>query len=244
MIEKKSRVFASGIGVVLTAAVGALFGACGGSDDSSLINGTPSDASSVSDVLANGDVTTTPNDSGTTPTDGSVITDGGANFGDGGTGDDGGGDFPDGGTCNRVALGTSIMSDCTALASIMTGGELQNGNYTLTKVTDIGSLTFCGKSFVAVPFQGGLVISSGSGGASDLELALDGDMTGRKSYSWSATPASGNKSPLSIDQSCPTTTTFSLPYTVTAGSAAAKAIEIEAPYGTDGATAIYHFEKD
>jgi hypothetical protein len=243
MIGKKNRVFASGISFVLTAAVGVLFGACGGSDDSSLINGTPMDASSVSDVVTNGDVTTTPNDSGTITTDGSVITDGGANFGDGGT-DDGGGDFPDGGTCNRVALAASIMSDCTALASIMTGGALENGNYSLTKVTDIGSLTFCGKSFVAVPFQGGLVISSGSGGASDLELALDGDMTGRKSYSWSATPASSNKSPLSIDQSCPTTTTFSLPYSTTNGSAAKQTIEIEAPYGTDGANAIYHFEKD
>lgn len=245
MIKNQNGVFASAVGVMIFVSTGVMFGACGGSDGSTLVSGNSDDASSSSDGVASGDGTTSTNDGSVTTDDGgSFITDGGANFGDAGS-DDGGGDFPDGGTCNRTALGTSIMSACSFIPMTLNGGALQNGTYTLTKVTDVGSLTFCNKTFAAVPFEGGLVISSGSGGASDLELALDGDMTGRKSYSWSATPASTNKSPLSIDQSCPTTSTFTLPYGIPISSGSSKpAIEIEAPYGTSGGNAIYHFEQE
>jgi hypothetical protein len=249
MIEKQNRAFASRsrvrvgvrVGVIIAAsATGLLFAACGGSDGSSLINGTTDDASSSGDALANADGATT-DDSGNTSSDSSTIDDGGANFGDASSSD--GGDFPDGGSCNRTDMGTSIMSVCSAITPFLNGGQIQNGTYTLTKVTDLGSFTFCNNTFAAVPFQGGLVISSGPDGSSHLELALDGDMTGRKSYSWNATPAKGNKTPLAIDQTCPSTNTFSLPYNVVTSSALGKAaFEIEAPYGSAGANAIYHFE--
>jgi hypothetical protein len=248
MIEKRNRAFKASMrvrvgAIVAASATGLLFAACGGSDGSSLINGTPDDASSSGDVLANDDGSTTINDSGNTTSDANVITDGGANFGDAG-GDNDGGDFPDGGSCNRTDMGPSIMSDCTAIPPFLNGGQIQNGTYVLTKVSDVGSFTFCNNTFAAVPFQGGLVVSSGPDNSSNFELALDGDMTGRKSYSWTATPAKGNKSPLGIEQSCPSTATFSLPYNIVTSSALNKqAIEIEAPYGTAGANAVYHFEK-
>jgi hypothetical protein len=252
MIEKKNRAFASRsrvrvgatVGVIIAAsATGLLFAACGGSDGSSLINGNSDDASSSADAITgdDGEGGTTSSDGGTTSSDGSITNDGGANFGDASSSD--GGDFPDGGSCNRTDMGTSIMSVCSAITPFLNGGQIQNGTYTLTKVTDLGSFTFCNNTFAAVPFQGGLVISSGPDGSSHLELALDGDMTGRKSYSWNATPAKGNKTPLAIDQTCPSTNTFSLPYNVVTSSALGKAaFEIEAPYGSAGANAIYHFE--
>jgi hypothetical protein len=240
MIETKNRVLASAFVLMST---GVLFGACGGTDGSSLINGSPGDASTDGTTQAS-DGSTSGGD-GSTPTNdgGGDITDGGANFGDASGSD--GGDFPDGGSCNRTDMGPSIMSNCSPILPLLNGGQPQNGTYILTKVTDLGSLAFCTNTFAAVPFEGGLVVSSGVDGAYDLELALDGDMTGRKSFSWSATPAKGNKSPLAIDQTCPSDSSFSLPYNVVAGSAVAKdAIEIEAPYGSAGAVALYHFEKN
>ncbi|MEO7112090.1 MAG: hypothetical protein ABI183_16725, partial [Polyangiaceae bacterium] len=140
-------------------------------------------------------------------------------------------------------MGTSIKSDCAAIPPFLNGGQIQNGTYTLTKVSDVGSFTFCNNTFSAVPFQGGLVISSGPDNSSDLELALDGDMTGRRSFSWNATPTKSSKSPLAIDQTCSSAASFSLPYNVVNSSALGKAaFEIEAPYGSAGASAVYHFE--
>jgi hypothetical protein len=245
MIETKRRIFTFGVASFVSATT--LFVACGGTDGSALINGNPTDDGSVgSDGSDVGDssVIVITGDGSTTSDGGGEITDGGENFGDAGsTGD--GGDFSDGGTCNRIDMGTVIMSDCSIVNLPAQGGQIANGTYTLTKVSDLGSLSFCNKDFVAVPFQGGAVITSASGGASAIQLALDGDATGRKSFSWTATPASTNKSPLAIDQSCPSATSFSLPYNASNGSGLAKqSFEIEAPYGTSGGTATYHFEKN
>ncbi|MEO8876218.1 MAG: hypothetical protein ABI461_11570, partial [Polyangiaceae bacterium] len=78
---------------------------------------------------------------------------------------------------------------------------------------------------------------------STIEIALDGDAAGRRSYTWTATPASTNKNPLAIAQSCPSATTFSLPYNSN-GGVGKQTLEVVAPYGSGGGNATYHFEKD
>src|ERR1017187_7858367 len=133
---------------------GILFAACGG-DDAAIgasADGGGGDGSS--------DSTTTGND-GSTPTDSSTpldsgdnldgdITDGGANFGDGGPSD--AGDLADGGACNAVNVGDVIMSDCSAFNPVIIGGAIVAGDYTLTKVTDLGTRKFCTGTFTAVSF--------------------------------------------------------------------------------------------
>jgi hypothetical protein len=243
MITLKNKAF----GVAASfAVVGLVFAACGGDDvavNDSSADGGNADSTTGDDGSASPDSATS-TDAGTGD-DGGDITDGGANFGDGSTDD--GGDLVDGGECNTVALGPSLMSDCSSTIPNNAGGAIVAGTYTLTKVTDLGSKNFCANTFTAVPFKGALVLASGiTSGSFSAMLALDADAKGRKSYDWTITPTAANKSPLTVDQSCPTTATTAKPYSsfVGTGAAATQVFEIIDDYGTAGGRAIFHFEKD
>jgi hypothetical protein len=229
---------------------GLLFAACGGDDAAIGANGDDGGGGEGSaDSTTTGNDGSTPNDSSTPVDSGDNldgdITDVGANFGDAGSGD--GGDLADGGACNAVNLADPIMSDCSAFNPLVIGGAIVAGDYALTKVTDLGTRTFCTSTFTAVSFRGGLsIVASVSAGSDGVDLALNPAGTGRKSYNWVVTPAATNKSPLSIDESCPLTTTFSFPYSsfVSPSTAGSKQVfEFVAPYGSAGGTALYHFEK-
>lgn len=247
MIARKNKAF--GVSAAF-AVVGFVFAACGGDD--AAVNVSAGDGGN-GDATTSGDDGSSPNDSstgtdGNTGTDdGGDITDGGANFGDGGDNGDGG-DLADGGECNTVDVGPAIMSDCSSTIPDNIGGAIVSGTYTLTKVTDLGSRAFCTGTFTPVSFKGGIVLAAGVtvGGPVSAMLALNADGTRRKSYNWSATPAAGNRSPLAIDQSCPTVATSSKPYSsfVSTGAAAVQVFEIIDDYGTAGGRAIYHFEKN
>jgi hypothetical protein len=241
--------------LVLTATLvstGILFLACGGDDVA--VNGGGADAGG--DSTTGGNDGAAPNDSSTQDsgaqdsgdqTDGD-ITDGGANFGDGGADD--AGDLSDGGSCNALAVGPDLMSDCSALNPLVIGGVIVAGDYTLTKVTDLGTRKFCSGTFAAVSFKGALRIAAGvTSGSDNVDLAINADDTGRRSRTWIVTPAATNKSPMAVDQSCPTTTTTSLPYSsfvsaATGGGAGTQVFEFVDAYGTAGGTALYHFEKN
>ncbi len=247
MITRKNKAF--GIGAAF-AVMSCVFAACGGDD--AAVNAGSADGGN-GDATTSGDDGSSPSDSstgtdGNTSTDdGGDITDGGANFGDGGDNGDGG-DLADGGECNTVAVGPAVTSDCSSTIPNAAGGAIVSGTYTLTKVTDLGSKNFCANTFTAVPFKGGIVLAAGvtSGGPVSAMLALEADGARRRSFSWSITPAAGNKSPLAVDQSCPTVATTNKPYSsfVSTGAAAVQVFEIIDDYGTAGGRAIYHFEKN
>ena len=238
MIVRKKNVLCV---VASLAAVGLVFAACGGDD--AAVNGSDAstgDSTTGDDGATSGDSAQS-SDSATN--DGGDITDGGSNFGDASLND--AGDLPDGGTCNMVDVGATIMSDCSSIIPNTAGGAIVAGTYTLTKVTDLGSKLFCASTFVAVPFEGGAVLAAAATAGSDSAMiALNPDNKGRRSFNWTITPATGNKSPLTVDELCPATTTTVKPYASFVNGAGKQVFEYVGEYGTSGGRALYHYEKN